>query len=98
MATIAASIHEDNASQMSVHRGPVKGLPKKSVAQQSGRAPPAPQELLRPHRSGVPEKIVPTAAHDVKGPFMVILRGIKDYDPYLQCRPDVIGTLGFTSY
>ncbi|KAK1631439.1 hypothetical protein QYE76_005754 [Lolium multiflorum] len=30
--------------------------------------------------------------------FMVILRGVRDYDPYFQCRPDATGALGFTSY
>jgi hypothetical protein len=30
--------------------------------------------------------------------FMVILRGVRNYDPYFQCRPDATGALGFTSY
>ncbi|KAK1670500.1 hypothetical protein QYE76_058659 [Lolium multiflorum] len=30
--------------------------------------------------------------------FLVILRGIRNYDPYFQCRPDATGALGFTSY
>jgi hypothetical protein len=28
--------------------------------------------------------------------FMVILRSIRDYDPYFQCRPDTTSALGFT--
>ncbi|XP_071681827.1 uncharacterized protein [Lolium perenne] len=30
--------------------------------------------------------------------FMVILRGVRDYDTYFQCRTDATGALGFTSY
>ncbi|KAK1649259.1 hypothetical protein QYE76_067064 [Lolium multiflorum] len=30
--------------------------------------------------------------------FMVILRGVRNYDPYFQCRPDATGALDFTSY
>ncbi|XP_071680083.1 uncharacterized protein [Lolium perenne] len=30
--------------------------------------------------------------------FLVILRGVEDYDLYFQCRPDAAGKLGFTSY
>jgi hypothetical protein len=30
--------------------------------------------------------------------FMVILRGVRDYNLYFQCRPDAAGKLGFTSY
>jgi hypothetical protein len=30
--------------------------------------------------------------------FMVILQGVRDYEPYFQCKPDVTGKLGLTSY
>ncbi|KAK1652133.1 hypothetical protein QYE76_069938 [Lolium multiflorum] len=30
--------------------------------------------------------------------FLFILRGVRNYDPYFQCRPDATGALGFTSY
>jgi hypothetical protein len=30
--------------------------------------------------------------------FMVILLGVRDYDFYFQCMPDVTGKLDFTSY
>ena len=30
--------------------------------------------------------------------FLIIPRGVRDYDPYFQCRPDATGALGFTSY
>ncbi|XP_051189866.1 uncharacterized protein [Lolium perenne] len=30
--------------------------------------------------------------------FWVILRGVRNYDPYFQCRPDATGAIGFTSY
>jgi hypothetical protein len=30
--------------------------------------------------------------------FLTILAGMRDYDPYLRCRPDDVGKFGFTSY
>jgi hypothetical protein len=30
--------------------------------------------------------------------FMVILRGVRDYDPYFECKSDATSALGFTSY
>jgi hypothetical protein len=29
---------------------------------------------------------------------LIILRGVRDYEPYFRCRPDATGKLGFTSY
>jgi hypothetical protein len=30
--------------------------------------------------------------------FLIILRGVRDYEPYFRCRPDATGKLGFTSH
>ncbi|XP_071677538.1 uncharacterized protein [Lolium perenne] len=99
MATAATSIlHEYNASQMPVQRGSVKGrskyLPWNGV-----------EGHLRLHADYFdrtnpvfPEKMFQRRYRMSRDLFMVILRGVRDYDPYFQCIPDATGALGFTSY
>ncbi|KAK1693600.1 hypothetical protein QYE76_010297 [Lolium multiflorum] len=99
LATSAASIlHEYNSKQAPVHRGSVKGrsknLPRNRV-----------EGNLRLHKDYFhrtdpvfKEKMFRRRDRMSRDLFMVILRGVRNYDPYFQSRPDAIGALGFTSY
>ncbi|XP_051211156.1 uncharacterized protein [Lolium perenne] len=99
MAIVAASIlHECNTSQMSVHRGSVKGRSKNMPCN-------GVEGHLRLHKDYFdrtnpvfPEKMFRHRYRMSRDMFMIILHGVRDYDPYFQCRPDATGALGFTSY
>jgi hypothetical protein len=81
IATVAAFIlHEHNASQIGAP-GLCEGPLKKPVAQQSGRAPLAPQGLLPPYQSGAFEKMFRRWYRMSRDMFMVILGGFRNYDP-----------------
>ncbi|KAK1612505.1 hypothetical protein QYE76_036178 [Lolium multiflorum] len=96
--TTASMIHEFTSNEGLVHRGSVKGrlknLPRNRV-----------QGQLRLHKDYFhlidplfKEKMFRRRYRMSRELFLVILRGVRDYDPYFQCRPDATGALGFTSY
>ncbi|KAK1679728.1 hypothetical protein QYE76_040576 [Lolium multiflorum] len=99
LATTAASmIHEFTSNPGPQHRGSVKGrsknLPRNRVEGQ-----------VRLHKDYFhltnlifPEKYFRRRYRMSRDLFLVILRGVRNYDPYFQCRRDATGALGFTSY
>jgi hypothetical protein len=53
---------------------------------------------ISPHHAGIHGGPVLIALSDVKILVLTILRGVRDYDPYIGCRSDATGKFGFTSY
>ncbi|KAK1664178.1 hypothetical protein QYE76_052337 [Lolium multiflorum] len=99
LATTAASmIHEFTSNPGPVHRGSVKGrsknLPRNRVEGQL-RLHKDYFHLTNPVFS---ENLFRRRYRMSRDLFLVILRGVRNYDPYFQCRPDATGAIGFTSY
>jgi hypothetical protein len=98
MASVAASIlHEYNASHTPVHRVSVKGCSENLSHKRGGRAPPAPQGLLTPHRSNVHEKIFRRRYKMSRDLFMVIY-GASETKTHTSNAGPMQGALGFTTY
>ncbi|XP_071683696.1 uncharacterized protein [Lolium perenne] len=97
-STAASMIHEFTSNEGPVHQGSVKGrsknLPRNRVEGQ-----------FRLHKDHFllndpvfKEKMFWCRCRMSRELFLVILRGVRDYDPYFQCMPDATCALGFTSY
>jgi hypothetical protein len=98
MVVAASILHEHHVKQMPIHQGSTKGRQGNvSRNRVSGHVwlykdyfhltKPIYEEHMFQRRYRISRYL-----------FMVIIRGVRDYDPYFQCRPDTIGKLGFTSY
>jgi hypothetical protein len=96
MVVAAYILHEHHAKKMSVYRSSTKGsgAPRDQV---DGHArlyrdyfhltDPVYKEHIFWQRYRMPRDL-----------FMVVLRGVGDFDPYFQCSLGATGKLGFTSY
>ena len=98
MVSVASLLHEYHARQMQMFGGSTKGRTKNVSRNRVGgharifkdyfhRTNPVYKPHMFRRRYRMRRKV-----------FMRILRGVRDYDPYFQCRPDAAGKLGFTSY
>lgn len=99
LATTAASmIHEFTSNPGPQHRGSVKGrsknLPRNRVEGQACLH----KDYFHLTNPIFPEKYFRRRYRMSRDLFLVILRGVRNYDPYFQCRRDATGALGFTSY
>ena len=90
-------LHEHNASQTPVHRGSVKGRSKNLARNRVEGHLRLHKDYFHGTNPVYPEKMFRRRYRMSRDLFMVILRGVRNYNPYFQCRPDATGALGFTS-
>ncbi|KAK1601704.1 hypothetical protein QYE76_018398 [Lolium multiflorum] len=99
LATTAASmIHEFTSNTGPEHRGSVKGRSKNLPCNRVEGQARLHEEYFHLTNPVFPEKLFRRRYRMSRDVFLIILWGVRNYDPYFQCRPDATGALGFTSY
>ncbi|KAK1605723.1 hypothetical protein QYE76_029396 [Lolium multiflorum] len=99
LATTAASmIHEFTSNPGPQHRGSVKGRSKNQSRNRMAGQARLHKDYFHLTNPIFPEKLFRRRYRMSRDMFLVIIRGVRNYDPYFQCRPDATGVLGFTSY
>ncbi|KAK1615007.1 hypothetical protein QYE76_020524 [Lolium multiflorum] len=90
----ASILHEYNASQTPVHRGSVKGRSKNLPRNRVEGHLQLHKDYFHRTDPVFKEKMFWRRYRMSRDLFMVILRGIRDYYPYFQCRPDATDLTG----
>ncbi|KAK1668455.1 hypothetical protein QYE76_056614 [Lolium multiflorum] len=89
LATTAASmIHEVTSNPGPVHRGSVKGRSKNLSRNRVAGQTRLHKDYFHLTNPVFPEKVFRCRYRMSRDLFLVILRGVKNYDPYFQCMPD----------
>jgi hypothetical protein len=97
MVAMSSLIHEHNGRRMSVHWGSTKGRSANVTRNRVSGHDRLYKDYFH-HTDPIYNEVMSRCRYQMSlNPFLIILRGIKDYNPYFQCRADATGKLAFTS-